>query len=382
MSKRVLIIGAITDFGGREIEVKIISASLVGHYEVSLLSTVSMSSNSSAILAHSNFKWSTVDRIISKNIMVCILNNICKFRFSRKEPAYFFTKNKISHLFVDFEKRYLQILEKEVQKHQYICYVGDLNSKWLNETILFSQKHHKPMVFRITAAINEFKGSNLNYISKIFVSSRSNAQILEANLLSNVKIIDQSTMCEEVLLHMEIKPKSSKLVYGFLGRFSPEKGIVNLLEFFSHTNYKLILAGSGPLQGYVSAIVQATSNIQCLGELKNDEIHSFFSQIDVLIIPSVTEAGPLVGIEAMAAGKLIISTKVGAMEDRLSATKNKFWIETNDLDSLREVIQRVDDLSAEDYDEIRRSVRSAYIQNYSLEELKKQYLDLLEEDNC
>ena len=70
MKKNVLILGPISDFGGREVETKIIASALVSSCNVSVLSTIKMTINSVALLDHSNFQWNTIDKIISENILV------------------------------------------------------------------------------------------------------------------------------------------------------------------------------------------------------------------------------------------------------------------------------------------------------------------------
>lgn len=381
MKKSVLIVGPITDFGGREIEVKLIAASLISNYNVSLMSTVSMTSNSSSLIDDRRFEWTTVDKIISKKIFVLFVNLLCKYRFSRKEPAYCLTKNKVNSFFINFEKLYKKILEKEVVKHNFICYVGEVTSKWLDELVFFANKHDKPIILRTTGAIDEIPNNSncfLKKIDKILVHSKSNYDVLTANSLNNLKIIDQTTLNEKELLKIDINLKTSELVYGYLGRFSPEKGILELLDVFSSLESELIIAGKGPLQNEVDRIINSNSNILNLGELEAKEIHSFFNQIDVLIIPSLIESGPLVGIEAMASGKLIIATKVGALSDRFKDTQNQFWFKVNEINTLRDVINSIENLSQEEINKIKMELRKTYLENYSFEKLEKEYINLFE----
>lgn len=381
MKKSVLIVGPITDFGGREIEVKLIATSLVTRYNVSLLSTVKMTINSAALINDKNFEWTTIDKKINKKLLVLVINLLCKYRFSRKEPAYCLTNNKINGLFLNFDKLYKKILEKELIKHDFILFVGEVTSKWLDDLVSLSNKHKKPIVLRTTGAIFDIpKNTNhfLKKIDKILVHSQANYDILVTHSSNNLKIIDQTALNENELLQIEINVNTSNLVYGFLGRFSSEKGILELLNVFASMNSKLIIAGSGPLQNEVDEI-SSNSNILNLGEFGNDEIHVFFNQIDVLIIPSLVEAGPLVGIEAMASGKLIIATKVGALEDRLKNTQNQFWFKIQDINSLKDIIKTIENLSQERINKIKFELRETYLENYSVEKVKEEYVKLFEQ---
>ena len=55
----------------------------------------------------------------------------------------------------------------------------------------------------------------------------------------------------------------------------------------------------------------------------------------------------MVGLEAMAAGKIIISTDVGAMKDRLLGTKNDFWFDLNTIDELNQIFEKLNTLELE-----------------------------------
>jgi len=169
--------------------------------------------------------------------------------------------------------------------------------------------------------------------------------------------------------------ETKELKFGFIGRFSNEKGILELLDIFKAINERLIVAGGGPLQNQVESICVENNNLDYLGEIKANEIDVFFEKIDVLIIPSYEEAGPLVGIEAMAAGKLIISTRVGAMMERLKDTQNNFWFDINNENSLLEIIESINQKSPETIKRIREINREKYLKNYSFNNIKKQYLE-------
>ena len=95
------------------------------------------------------------------------------------------------------------------------------------------------------------------------------------------------------------------------------------------------------------------------------------------MIPSFEEGGPIVGVEAMASGKLIISTKVGAMEERLAQTKNDFWFSHEEKSSLPDAINRVEALSIEDRMMIRKEVRNTYVKNNALGTIKAKYLQII-----
>ncbi|NJM80310.1 MAG: glycosyltransferase family 4 protein [Flavobacterium sp.] len=178
-------------------------------------------------------------------------------------------------------------------------------------------------------------------------------------------------------MEIPIKKPSEVLVYGYLGRFSKEKGILELLDFFSSINSKLFLAGNGPLENEVADLIKSKPTIVNLGVFQTSEMATFFNQIDVLIIPSFEEAGPLVAIEAMAAGKIILATKVGALEERLAETQNQFWFDINNKKSFEESISKIETLDTETFYQIQKQLRKRYLENYSNEKIKNDYKKLL-----
>jgi glycosyltransferase involved in cell wall biosynthesis len=106
-----------------------------------------------------------------------------------------------------------------------------------------------------------------------------------------------------------------------------------------------------------------------------ENLEAYYKQIDVLIIPSLEEAGPLVGVEAMAAGKIILSTRVGAMEDRLIGTENNFWFDIIKTDSLKSLVKLISNKDEAQIVNIRKDVRRHYLENYSVNKISKTYIE-------
>ena len=109
--------------------------------------------------------------------------------------------------------------------------------------------------------------------------------------------------------------KSATPVIGFCGRFVPEKGIDLLLGALRRLRaegreFRLVVAGDGPLRENLLASDDARALAGCIewrGWLADTA--AFFSEIDVLVLPSRTEAFGLVTIEAFAAGTPVIATR-------------------------------------------------------------------------
>jgi glycosyltransferase involved in cell wall biosynthesis len=377
--KKILIIGPIVDFGGREVMTNLLAKSLKIVYDINVLSTVGMSADSEAILGLQPNEWSTVSsEIENSNLYLAITSSLTKRLNKRKEPSHFFIKNKLTERIFNFDKLYREVIEKGVLQSDIIIYSDEINGKWLSHIIASCRTYQTPLLFRLTGKIKtiprELKSQEQFF--NVLSHSSQNAEELNETLHTRIWNIDQTTANEESLIHVNIR-ENRPLVYGFLGRFSNEKGILQVLKVFKECKKELIIAGNGPLLESVKSASVEDHYITYLGELKSNQISSFFNKIDVFIIPSFEEGGPIVGVEAMAAGKLIISTRVGAMPERMDGTGNDFWFSHEVQGDFLNCIKRLESLTSESRLKIRHQVRDKYLKNNSLKYIKKRYLEII-----
>ena len=75
----------------------------------------------------------------------------------------------------------------------------------------------------------------------------------------------------------------------------------------------------------------------------------------------------------MASARLVLTTKVGAMEERLKGCENQFWFDINNLNSLKNLIKDLNELDSIDVQRIALQNRNRYIENYRAEVIKSQY---------
>ena len=103
---------------------------------------------------------------------------------------------------------------------------------------------------------------------------------------------------------------SSKCVIGFVGRLAPEKNIGELIEAFSISAGEsdcLVLIGDGPeRQNLESLAKQNNTNALFLGRLEGDDLYAWYNLIDILVLPSKSEAFGAVTNEALLAGCVVI----------------------------------------------------------------------------
>lgn len=172
-------------------------------------------------------------------------------------------------------------------------------------------------------------------------------------------------------------------VIGTIGRLTLEKGHIYLLKAFAKVilefpNIKLLIVGDGPLK----EALQATS---CRLQLKDkvifagmrDDIPEILSIMDVFVLPSLTEGMPMALLEAMAARRAIIASKVGAIIKIIEHGVTGLIIEPADVSSMRDFIalllqdtEKAKFLSEKAYEKVKsefsaRKMAEQYIQAYS-----------------
>ncbi|QDP24375.1 glycosyltransferase family 4 protein [Bradyrhizobium cosmicum] len=136
-------------------------------------------------------------------------------------------------------------------------------------------------------------------------------------------------------------PASSDLVFGFIGRLEPEKGIDVVLkaaELLPDAGWQLKIAGRG-LEAYVHDLKAATPNdrVQWLGFAKSAD---FYAGIDVCLISSVwPEPLPRTLIEGIGAGKATICSTAGGIPEISEFSNLVGKYEPHDHRGLAELMQ-------------------------------------------
>jgi phosphatidylinositol alpha-mannosyltransferase len=127
----------------------------------------------------------------------------------------------------------------------------------------------------------------------------------------------------------------------FVGRLEPRKGIRHLIKAYKTfrkiaPKSKLIIAGSG-LSSYYKAFVPSKieDNVFFVGPVPFDMIPRFYASADICVFPSTkSESFGIVLIEAMAAGKPVIASRIDGYCAVVEDGKNGILVEPEDDDEL------------------------------------------------
>ncbi|MFP4845641.1 glycosyltransferase family 4 protein [Winogradskyella sp. PE311] len=376
MRKRLLIIGPLSDIGGRELETGFIAETLSDDYDVKILSTGNLTSNSQIFDFVSAKEVITLNEKIAKeSIWFKTLAFFSYIKACRKEPFINYVSNNLAKK-TGYRKFAITQIINELDKVDIVVLCAQISSNYVKEIAEYAYSKHKKIVLRTSTTINENEvlvRAWLSYIDLFIHHSSSNAKRLSTLNNHNYQLIDQCTFRESEMLNIEPAKIFKSLLY--IGRLAPEKGINELIDVFTrqHHNLKLTIIGDGELRDVIEKKILGYDNIQLLGYLDQVKIVEQISLVDTIIIPSYEESGPLVALEAMASARLIISTKVGAMEDRLKDGLNQFWFNINDEASFRQIIDRIIKMETDTILKITKQNRAIYMRNYQQKEIRSQY---------
>lgn len=166
---------------------------------------------------------------------------------------------------------------------------------------------------------------------------------------------------------------------GFVGRMSPEKGIINFVSALpkllsEDTKAKFLIVGDGPLSAEVAKKVKALNN-DCRVLVRKwvayNELAAIYNNLKVLVVPSYTEGLPGVVQEAMACGTIVLGTKVGGIPDLIIDGKTGFVLNDNTPDQIVEKTLSV--LAQQNLQEIAQNARLLISENYSFDALVEKY---------
>lgn len=130
----------------------------------------------------------------------------------------------------------------------------------------------------------------------------------------------------------------------FVGRLSPEKGILTLLEAWRQIRrVPLKIVGEGPMREEMAAIVQRQGlegSVELLGHRPRADVLALMRRARFLVFPSEWyETFGRVAIEAFACGVPVIAARLGAMAEIVDAGRTGLHFTPGDSDDLASQVE-------------------------------------------
>jgi len=123
----------------------------------------------------------------------------------------------------------------------------------------------------------------------------------------------------------------------FAGRFVPQKNpfaIVQILSDLKDLDWHCSLLGDGPLLEDVKREIEKTGlseRFDLSGWVTPDVVLDRFSKSDILLMPSLSEGLPVVGVQALATGLAIVASNIGGFFDLVDNARNGYLIDAQDI---------------------------------------------------
>ncbi|MBO2544278.1 glycosyltransferase [Salegentibacter sp. BDJ18] len=221
--------------------------------------------------------------------------------------------------------------------------------------------------------ISEYRRNLLKSVKVNVVTSPKQAKHFKDILdIENVETQEIIIRKENYALENVLVSENFDFDFGIISRLSREKQIEHALDLIILLNRKgfrknLFIKGEGDLE-YINELNSKilTNNLteQVVIEhipVHPDKVIQEFPRFRCFLITSKFEGGPNIGLELMAAGKPMISYKVGAMEDRL---KNFPQLLASNLEEMVEKSLKVLNAPHKEYITICKSLQEEYSNNY------------------
>lgn len=131
-------------------------------------------------------------------------------------------------------------------------------------------------------------------------------------------------------------------VVGWVGRMTAVKRTDDVVRALRNLvdrgiGAHLLLVGDGPDREHLERYAHELGVIRrCLFVGYQDDVGRFYEAIDVLLLPSANEGTPVSVIEALAARRPAVATRVGGTSDVLRDGVDGFLVEAGDADALGE----------------------------------------------
>jgi len=133
----------------------------------------------------------------------------------------------------------------------------------------------------------------------------------------------------------------------YVGDLEPWKGVQTLIETMrlleaKGNSFTLKLAGDGSQRHRLEALANGAS-VEFLGEVPHPQIPEMMSRAFAVVLPSLWEAVPTVGLEAMATGTPFIGTNVGGIPEIVRNNITGLLVPPNNPGELASAILRLSD---------------------------------------
>ena len=141
----------------------------------------------------------------------------------------------------------------------------------------------------------------------------------------------------------------------YFGRYAREKGVLTILKAYSKLkcSEKLVLVGKGSEEEKIQDYVKGNKledRVYINGAIFGKEMDKIIEKAKVVLVPSEWyENGAFVALQALAKGKIVVASNIAGLSEIIQDGVTGFLAEPGNPDSFATAIQKVLELSADEY---------------------------------
>lgn len=245
----------------------------------------------------------------------------------------------LANLAFNFPEVLGDFISKAVQDST-LCFAGIRPGSLLNHVHDLAEKYKKPFVYH---EISRFSPKHRQFFQKVdsygtfLISGIEKKEDLEL-LFPQAKALDIRQWLydgqDKFLRSPETDPE--RLVFGMVSRLDFGKNLEVVFEALAILKGRgkkpkfLLFGGGAELQKLkkLAAALAVESLIDFRGAIKLEERSKAYEEVDVFVMSSLVEGGPVAVLEAMASGRPIISTNVGDVRNRVECGINGYILDS------------------------------------------------------
>jgi glycosyltransferase involved in cell wall biosynthesis len=169
------------------------------------------------------------------------------------------------------------------------------------------------------------------------------------------------------------KQKTSSIEILYVGTLEARKGFVDLIEsvkILRKERYDIVLTLVGKHSRYSKWIINKESEnitdgwLKVIGALPRENLKQYYHSADICCFPSWFENAPIVCLEAMACGSIVIGSSNSGMAEVIRDGIDGFLVEPKNPKTLAECIKKVMHLSEHQKEEMRQKAKKRILENY------------------
>lgn len=238
-----------------------------------------------------------------------------------------------------------------------------------------------PPIFRLLEKINLFLADQIAVQHSSGIDSLGLGKYMSKIAISGAKYIDIDSF--KIIRKIEDR----RNVVGYVGRLSPEKGVMNFaraipLVLKERQDIEFLIGGDGPLFNQLKETLADNNlhpKVRLTGWIPDDKFVDYLNELKLLVLPSLSgsEGLPSIITESMACGAICLATPSGCIPGLIKDSETGFILEDNTPECIAKNILRA--LEHPKLIEISQHARRLIEEEYSYEAIMEQCRNALEE---